>query len=87
MQTALRITTRVLPGHRVEIVAPELTDGEAVEVFVVMPEAAVPPERKPAVPAQSLMDFLDALPPGPRSAPTWEEIEHTLQEERNAWDR
>lgn len=24
MQTALRVTTRVLPGHRVEIVAPAL---------------------------------------------------------------
>jgi len=87
MQAALRITTRVLPGHRVEIVAPELIDGEAVEVFVVMPEAAHKPESEPAAPAQSLMEFLDALPPGPRSAPTWEEIEHTLQEERNAWDR
>ncbi len=87
MQTALRITTRVLPGHRVEIVAPELTDGDAVEVFVVMPEAADVPESEPAVPAQSLMEFLDTLPSGPRSAPTWEEIERTLQEERNAWDR
>lgn len=87
MQTALRITTRVLPGHRVEIVAPELTDGEAVEVFVVMPEAARRPKSEPAVPTQSLMDFLDALPPGPRSAPTWAEIEHSLQEERAAWGR
>ena len=24
MQTALRVTTRVLPGHRVEIVAPDM---------------------------------------------------------------
>ena len=41
MRPALRVTTRVLPGHRVEIVAPELTDGEAVEV-VVTPSVVSP---------------------------------------------
>ena len=85
MQTALRVTTRVLPGHRVEIVAPELPDGEAVDVFVVMPTPVLSTEA--VTKATSLMDFLDALPPGPRSAPTWEEIERNLQEDRNSWDQ
>lgn len=85
MQTALRVTTRVLPGHRVEIVAPELPDGEAVDVFVVMP--APVRSTEPVTRTTSLMEFLDALPPGPRSAPTWEEIERNLQEDRNSWDR
>jgi hypothetical protein len=26
------------------------------------------------------------LPPGPRSARTWDEIERQFQEERDAWD-
>ncbi len=85
MQSALRVTTRVLPGNRVEIVAPELTEGDAVEVFVVMPEA--PPQSEPNAPRQSLMEFLQSLPPGPRSAATWEEIERSLQEDRDSWDR
>jgi hypothetical protein len=33
------------------------------------------------------LEFLEALPPGPRSYPTWEEIERRIQEERDAWDR
>ncbi len=81
MQTALRLTARVQAGHKLEIIAPELIEGEAVEVFVVMPESP-----KPATKASSLMEFLDLLPPGPRSAPTWEEIERNLQEDRDAWD-
>lgn len=85
MQTALRVTTRVLPGHRVEIVAPELPDGEAVDVFVVMPTPLQ--STKPARTTVSLMEFLDSLPPGPRSAATWEEVESNLQEDRNSWDR
>ncbi len=85
MQTALRVTTQVLPGHRLEIVAPELAEGEAVEVFVVMEDATHPPV--PVTARGSLLEFLDALPPGPRSAPTWEEIERNLQEDRDSWDR
>ncbi len=38
-------------------------------------------------PSRSVLEFLDALPPGPRSAPTWDEIERRFQEERAAWDR
>ena len=38
-------------------------------------------------PRRSVLEFLDALPPGPRSAPTWDEIERRFQEERDAWDR
>lgn len=85
MQTALKVTTHVLPGHRLEIIAPELTEGRAVEVFVVMPE----PDRLavPETARMSLLEFLDSLPPGPRSASTWEEIERNLQEDRDSWDR
>jgi len=76
MRPALRVTTRVLPGHRVEIVAPELTDGKAVGVAVTPSLAGPPPE---AGPRGSVWELIRSLPPGPRSAATWEEIERTLQ--------
>ncbi len=89
MQTALRVTTRVLPGHRVEITAPELPLGEAVDVFVVMPTLTnVLPEVQPhAEERGSIWELIQSLPSGPRSASTWEEIEQNLQEDRNSWDQ
>lgn len=30
-------------------------------------------------------DFLEKLPPGPRSAATWDDLERELQESRNSW--
>lgn len=84
MQAALRLTARVLPGHRLEIESPELPEGEDVEVFVITEK---PAQAEPRVATPTLMEFLASLPPGPRSAPTWEEIERTLQEDRDAWDR
>lgn len=80
MQTALRIETTVLPGHRLEMSAPELPVSATVEVIVVLPENQ---ER----PKDSIVAFLESLPPGPRSYPTWEEFEKAFQQERNSWDR
>jgi hypothetical protein len=71
MQTALRMETIVLPGHRVEITAPEL--------IVVLPHAGF-------VPRTSMVELLKTLPPGPRGCDTWEEYERILQEEKNAWE-
>jgi hypothetical protein len=80
MQAALRTETTVLPGHRVEISAPELPEGATVEVIVVLP--ASPETRR-----ISMLEFLESLPPGPRAFPTWEEYERHLREEKNAWER
>ena len=80
MQTALRMETIVLPGHRLEISAPELPEGARVEVIVVLP-AAPPPQRR------SMLDLLAALPPGPLLFKTPEEANRYLQEERDAWER
>jgi hypothetical protein len=38
MQNVLRLTATVMPGHRAEVFAPELREGEAVEVILVLPE-------------------------------------------------
>jgi len=83
MQTALKITTHVLPGHRVEIVAPELADGQRVEVSVVASESASSPKAEERT---SIWELIQTLPPGLRSVPTWEEIERNLQEDCNSWD-
>ena len=80
MQTALRMETIVLPGHRIEISAPELPEGCMVEVIVVLPEVG-------AVSRTSMVELLKTLPPGPRAFDTWEEYERLLEEEKNSWDR
>jgi hypothetical protein len=80
MQSALRVHTPVLPGHRIELCSPQLPEGDTVEVIVVLPEPAGTGRR-------SAVDLLRSLPPGPRSAKTWDELERAFQEERNSWDR
>ena len=37
MQTALKLNTTVLPGHRIEITDPDLPEGANVEVVVALP--------------------------------------------------
>jgi hypothetical protein len=80
MQQVLRLQTTVLPGHRIEVSASELPEGSTVELIVMLPATATAAPR-------TILDFLDALPPGPRSYPTWEEFESDFQAEREAWDR
>jgi hypothetical protein len=82
MQSALRLETTVLPGHRLEVSAPELPDGATVEVIVLLPE-------KPEPRRTSMIEFLQSLPssPSPRAFKTWEEYEQFLREEKDAWER
>ena len=80
MGTALHVKTTVLPGSRIEITAPDLREGEPIDVFLVSSET-------PASARRSVLEFLDSLPPGPRLCRTWTEIEKHFQEERDASDR
>lgn len=77
---ALHLTARVLPGNKIEIATPDFKEGQDVDIFLIPRESEPPPRR-------SLIEFLDSLPPGLRSAPTWGEIERRFQEDREAWDR
>jgi len=79
METALHFKTKVLPGNKVEVTAPDLKEGDPVDVFLML---STDVSRR-----RSILEFLDSLPPGPRSFETWDEIENHFQEERNAWDR
>ncbi len=80
MQTALRMETTVLPGHRLEVTVPELPEGAKVEVIVVLHEQPKPHRL-------SMLEFVESLPPGPRAFKTWEEYEQHLREEKEAWER
>jgi hypothetical protein len=73
-----RQTVQVLPGHRAEFVAPELMDGDWVEVVVNSGQT-------PANSATNLMNFIDSLPQGPRAVANWEVLETQLQQDRQSW--
>ncbi|MHC5934530.1 hypothetical protein [Nostoc sp.] len=78
MQSALRITTKVLPGNKIEIEIPEAEIGDSVDVFVILPEKAEPKHRS----------ILDIIEESRRRHPsrTAEDIDRQLQEERLSWD-
>jgi hypothetical protein len=80
MRKVLRLEATVLPGHRLEVSAPELPEGAKVEVIVLLPE-------QPGPHKMSVLEFLESLPPGPRAFKTWEEYEQHLREEKDAWER
>ena len=82
MQTALKLKTRVLPGKRIEVSSPELTDDTEVEVIVMLPD----PSQEPVRTFPDVIAFLDSLAPVQRTPEQWAEIERTFREERNSWD-
>lgn len=59
-RTTLHITTRVGPGHKLEITAPELVEGETVEVLVVTNCVTERADHK-----RSMIELLESMPPGP----------------------
>jgi hypothetical protein len=78
MQSALRITTKVLPGNKIEIDIPDAEIGDSVDVFVILPEKAATKKRS----------VLDIIEESRRRHPsrTAEDIDRQLQEERLSWD-
>ncbi|MDY6783452.1 MAG: hypothetical protein SW833_13080 [Cyanobacteriota bacterium] len=78
MQSAIKIKTKVLPGNKVEIQVPPGSEGEEVEVFIVLPER---PQTQP----QNVLEILEEIHKhGPFR--TTEEIDRDLQIERESWD-
>lgn len=78
MQPALHITTKVLPGNKIEVEIPDAQIGDSVDVFVVLPEKAEPKKRS----VIEILEEVHAKRP-PKSA---EEIDKYLQQERESWD-
>jgi hypothetical protein len=78
MHSAIRITTKVLPGNKLEIQLPSGSAGEEVEVFVILPEKKMLKQR-------SVLEILEEVHKhGPFR--TVEEIDRDLQLERDSWD-
>jgi hypothetical protein len=78
MQPALHLSTKVLPGNKIEISAPELPVGNTVEVFVILKSSSSRTRR-------SAIELLDELP-GQKLFKTPEEADQYLHEERSAWE-
>ncbi|GIV17884.1 MAG: hypothetical protein KatS3mg022_3319 [Armatimonadota bacterium] len=79
MESALRIRTQVLAGHRIEIVTPELPEGAPVEVVVFF--------KTDRSPHTTLHRILTSQPPRetPLAVASWDEYDRLLQQERDAW--
>ncbi|WP_404785428.1 hypothetical protein [Altericista sp. CCNU0014] len=56
MQSALHITTKVLPGNRVELQLPSGSEGQEVNVFIVLPTLPLTPSNLAAQLAQMAAD-------------------------------
>ncbi len=56
MQSALHITTKVLPGNRVEVQLPSGSEGQEVNVFIVLPTLPLTPSNLAAQLAQMAAD-------------------------------
>jgi len=80
MQSAIHIKTKVLPGGKIQLEIPQATEGEDVDVFVIMTSTKLSKSRP------SVIDILDEIhqrrPHGRAAA----EINQELQAERDAWD-
>ena len=77
MSLTLQVQTTILPGHRIEIQAPELPEGRSATVLVLVEEESQPKRR--------LSEVLAGYAGGQlfRSA---EEVDAYLRAEREAWD-
>ena len=84
MQSALKLKATILPGKRVEFIAPELTEGECVEVIIPKdaPAAAAP---EPPRQFETAWEFIQSLPPSTLTGEDWERMEREFYEERNSW--
>jgi hypothetical protein len=77
MEVALQIQTTILPGHRIEIQAPELPEGRTATVVVFVDETPLQKRR--------LRDIL-ADYPGGQLFRSGEEVDDYLRAERESWD-
>ena len=82
--TAIKLTTRVLPGKRIEFTAPELVEGANVELIVLQLEEITPPKTEDTM---GVWDWLHSLPPSTLTMKDWERMERERQEEKDAWER
>jgi hypothetical protein len=76
MAQTIEVTTKVLPGHRIEVEVPELPEGTLVRVLVTLDG-----EPKKRSFYENLGDYRGGL------FKTAEEVEAYIREERDSWER
>ncbi len=81
MQTAVRMTTKVQSGGKVELVVPQLSAEETVEVIILFPSDDL---RSPGYAKRSVMDILTTAS-GHRIFQTAADVERYLQQEHETW--
>lgn len=79
MQSAIRITTKVLPNGKIELQLPPESAGDEVEVFIVLSE-------KPVVPAISAIDIINQPREHSKLFKTSKEVDQYLRIERDSWE-
>lgn len=79
MIASRRIRAVVKSGGKIEVVAPELKEGQAVEVIIEAENAGTPRPR-------TIQDVL-AQCDGRRAFKNAAEVDAYIREERDAWDR
>ncbi|MFT3879969.1 MAG: hypothetical protein QM703_09960 [Gemmatales bacterium] len=79
MPPILELKTTVLPGQRIEISSPELQVGQQLTV-TLRPVEAQPPAK------DNIVEFIKKHRKPLRSFSSWEEMEKSLQAERDSWD-
>ncbi|MEH2141781.1 hypothetical protein [Nostoc sp.] len=72
------LTTKILPGNKIEIEIPEAEIGDSVDVFVILPE-------KPASKRGSVLELIEQAR-SKHAFRTTEDIDRQLQQERDSWD-
>jgi hypothetical protein len=78
MPSTVRVTTKVLPGDKVEVQLPPGSEGQEVDVFVVLPE-------DPTAQDVDILKFL-AEAREKHAGRSAEEIDRQLRAERDSWD-
>jgi hypothetical protein len=74
---AIHLQTTILPGHRIEVVVPELPEGQKATLFVVLEEP------KPA--KKRLSEILGDYPGG-QVFQAAEQVDAYLKAERDSWE-
>ncbi len=80
MQSAIRVTAKVLPNGKIEVQLPPETAGDEVEVFIVLPE-------KPVISTLSAIDIINQSSERQKLFNSPEEVDQYLRAERDSWER
>jgi hypothetical protein len=78
MSRTVQVETTVLPGHRIEICAPELPEGRTATVLIIVAEEEI--AKRPF--REVLGDY-----PGSGLFKSADEVDAYIRAERDSWDR